>query len=308
MDNQIKRRLFLSGIVGTLIGAPVAVCMLGGKRGSAESHLFAKTLKKYRSMADVPVVPIRGASSFKLTLTPPVGNESRYVLYSPASFPNEFSVATGNDPDAFFVREGTFTVDRNDRDQVLITGGDLVAGVFFPTGNEDKELKGITAYMKDGRLRSGKVKGTETPLNHDLHMPHLLALNPPASLSNGQLAIGMKWKGNTGRVKPYTGIATRYEMLGFAEVGGRKTARIGFEGSIPNMAGKPGFYDPKPGKNAVSTSKHRGDCYFDVETGLLVRQETEMESFHSGIKGFKAKDGSDSIMLNAQFIVQIFNV
>jgi hypothetical protein len=302
MDNEIKRRVFLAGTVGTLVGTPVAIRLLRNQTGATESHHFEKELQKYRSLVDVPVTPMEGASTFSLPLSPPIGDEWKYAFFSPSFLPSELSQATGSDPDLFFAREGILYFDRMKNGQVVITGGDLMCHVIAPSGKEEKQTKSVTILVENGTLHLAKPKGTIIPENYDLQLPHLLVLDIP----NQELSVGMKWKRNIGRIKPFVGYSTQYEVFGFADVGGHKTVNIAFSGSIPNIATMPGVNEKKLEKNAVFSNQHRGNCYFDLKTGFLVRQETEMESLNSGVEGYKGKDGSNNVTIKTKFIVQIY--
>lgn len=60
MYDEMKRRAFLATIAGFLIGVPVAVRLLTGqKRGTADSHRYAKELNQYRTLLDVPVTDLQ---------------------------------------------------------------------------------------------------------------------------------------------------------------------------------------------------------------------------------------------------------
>jgi hypothetical protein len=302
MDNEMKRRAFLAGIVGTLVGTPVAIRLLCNPAETTPIHYFEKELRKYRSLVDVPVTPMKGAATFPLRLSPPIGDEWKYTFFSSSFLPSELSLATRNEPDLFFVREGILHFDRMNNGQVIVTGGDSMCHVIAPSGKEEKQTKSVTLLVENGTLHSAKPKGTIIPENYDWQLLHLLALNMP----NQELNVGMNWKGNIGRIKPFVGYSTQYEILGFADVGGHKTVNIVFSGNVPNIATMSGINEQKPEKNAIFSNQHRGNCYFDLETGFLVRQEIEMESLNGGVKGYKGKDDSDSITIKSQFIIQIY--
>ncbi|MDR1965051.1 MAG: hypothetical protein LBQ50_14865 [Planctomycetaceae bacterium] len=305
MNNEIKRRIFLSGIVGSLIGLPVTVRLLTGKSEKNEmiqSHHFTKELEKYRSLVDVPITSTNGTQSFFLTPAPPIGKEWRYIFYSPSFLPEEVSHATGKDPDTFFVREGILYVDQMNNGQVVITGGDSLCRVISPSWEEKKNTKSVMILVKNGQLHLTKPKGTILPTNIDVQLLHLLTLGIP----NQELKVGMKWRGNTGRIKPFTGYSTQYEILGFANVDGHQTVNVSFSGDIPNIVKSNGIVETKFENETVLSNRHHGNCYFDLENGCLVRQEVEIESFNAGIKGYKGKGGLDSITIKAQFIVQLY--
>lgn len=306
MDNEMKRRVFLTAIVGTLIGVPVGVRLLTGKRDGAPSHTFSKELKKYQKLAEVTVAETTGASPFTLPLAPPVGGECQYLLLSTTFLPNDLSQAVGHDPDAFFVREGVLFFDKTQPGQVVITGGDTVSGVYSPTGTEEKEKKSVTLFVKDGGLKPARVQGQASDPNSDRQMLHLLALECPKAVVAKGLSIGSKWKNPIGRVKPFTGLPTDYEVAGFAEIAGQKTVKIAFSGKIGNILQLPGVNEAKPEKGAVSSLQYDGNAWFDLDSGLLVRQETQLESQNTGIKGYGGPNGSGDLTIKSNLVVQLF--
>lgn len=305
MNNDIKRRLFLTGIVGTLVGMPIAARLLtGGKRDSVEFQ-FAKLLKKFRALAETPVSAWSGPPSFQMPLAPPIGGERNYVFFSPAFLPDELSHTLGNEPDTFFAREGVLFFDQTSRGQVVITGGDTFSGVISPYGVEERERQSVSLLLKENELRPAKSQNAEYK-NSDIQIPNLLTLKFP---KDGQdLRVGTGWKGSTGRVKPFGGVPTDYEIAGFAEIAGRHTVNVAFSGGIDNLFKLPGVNAAKPDKGAVSALRYRGNGYFDLETGLLVRQESDLESLNSGLREFKARDGSNVMTVKSKFIVQLYNV
>lgn len=271
MDNEIKRRVFLSSIVGLLAGTPIVVRLAtGGKRRNGAEHVFSKELRKYRSLTATPVDTIGGDSPFALPLQPPVGAEWRYVIFSPSYFPQQRSMAVGDEPDVFLVRDGKLFVDQTTKGQIVITGGDSRFNIYMPTETDERQGQQVTIIVRDGQLFPAKPKETTKAAPRDIQLSHLLALQ---NLPGKELTVGMKWKSDAGRAKPFVGFTTDYEVAGFAEIMGRKTVNIAFSGVIPRLDGLPGV-DPKSSKNITVASEHTGNAWFALETGLLVRQET----------------------------------
>ncbi len=314
MHDEMKRRVFLATIAGTFIGVPVAVRLLTGqKRETADSHRYTKELKQYRSLLDVPVLGLQDQSTVALPLSPPIGERRRYVIFAPSYFPNNLSRAVGNDPDTFVVRDGEIFIDRLSNGQVVITGGDSLFHVSSPMGNEVRENSQVMILFKEGQLRLAKQKGVSSEHAVDVQLPHLLSLqNPP----KGNLSLGQRWKGAPGRLRPFAGYVTNYEVQGLADIAGRKTVNIAFSGETPNVVGMPDVNSQKPGKNETMVSKHHGNAWFDLETGLLIRQETHAETTTGGLdylgakRGTKAdgkvKDEPYSLTVKSELIVQLF--
>ncbi|MGL6194358.1 MAG: hypothetical protein ACRC2T_06000, partial [Thermoguttaceae bacterium] len=103
---------------------------------------------------------------------------------------------------------------------------------------------------------------------------------------------GTKWTATSGRVLPFTGYKTEYEVVGFAEVANRKTVNVKFTGAVPNVISVSG---------QSLTNTHSGNAYFDIDTGLLVRQETELTPTSKGV----VPELSD-LTAKGRFVLQFF--
>ncbi len=302
MNNEIKRRTFLGTVIGTLAVMPFGMRYFRGKK-TALPHgnfgaNFGEELQKYQAMVNVPVRPIDGPASVSLPLQPVVGSEMKYVLFSPSHLPDEISQATGNEPDAFTVREGWIYVDKTPSDQTVILGGDERFCVCSPRYTDERDTAEFALLLQDGKLLPAKEKGTPADSNRDTQFQHLLALQDVPN----ELKIGTKWQSRSGRLKPFD-FPTSYEVVGFAEIAGRKTVDIRFSAQIPNVAGLPGVNKKQPGKGESMTNTHSGHAYFDLETGLLVRQEVEMTSTVTGIHGM-----DKGLSVAGKVFVQLFDV
>lgn len=300
----MKRRTFLAGAIGILIGAPLATRFL--LRGEPdEMHRFTSDLKKYDRLLSVPIKPVEEVSSVALSLNPSDSGEWKYVLFSPSYYPRELSRATENEPDSFLVREGDLWLGKTRNGKNLIGGGDTVSRIVTPVGSEEGTCKTVTLLCENGRLRQGKPKtGTAKP-RPDTQFSRLFGLNNP---QRQELKTGFRWRSDAGRVKPFTGFSTDYEVAGFAEVDGRKTVDISFYGTISRKILQPGN-----GQNAKTAAKevlvknrHHGHAWFDLESGFLVRQETEMECRMNDVAGYKATDGSNSLEVVTKSVLQLF--
>lgn len=304
MDQEMKRRAFLTGVVGILIGAPVASRLLW-QRESDETHYFSTQLKKYRKRLEVPVLPMDMPSAVSVALQTPAEAEWDYLLFSPSYFPTELSRATIGEPDTFHVREGRLHFGRTPGGKNLIGGGDYLAQVCSPVGKEDQSAKSTLLLCENGQLIPAKPTGKTVPAQPDLQMRHWLGLDFSKQKS---LATGTRWRSGAGRVKPFAGYSTDYEVAGFAEILGRKTVDIAFSGTMSNPVSLPesNKKDKKSTKDPVVTNIHRGHAWFDLESGFLVRQETEFECSMSGLAGYLAKDGSDSVTVKIESTLQFF--
>lgn len=312
MDNEMKRRVFLTSLVGALIGVPVAVRLIGGAGGGAkENFRFVKELKKYRKKVDVAVRDIDGASTFRLPLAPPVGTARNYVLFCPTVLPDELSNAVGDDPDTFFVNEGRFAVYRNNKDQIVLAGGEDCCRIYAPQGTEEHEPDSIMILLKDGELRLGKPRGLPLTRHRDIQLPHLLSLLKPPK---GDLYVGKQWKGPLGRVRPFSGYVTSYEVAGFSEIELIRTVKIAFSAHISNVIGQMGVNSAPSARGDRMTNSHQGHAWFDLETGLLVRQEAELESATTLAAPPQGKQGQQQVKedtlltFRSKMILQLFSV
>lgn len=291
MNNDMKRRTFIGLTVGALIAAPLTVRYFAGNRKGLPRRNFVKELKAYENMIDVTINPADGPATFTLPLRPQPGQEWTYLLFSPSFLPNELSQAAPGEPDAFIVRKGSIEVAETQSSQIVIVGGDDVFKICSPRHTDERKPAEIALMFKDGKLFPAKEKGTKANPDRDTQFEHLLALQ---GIPAGELTVGKRWKGNTGRLRPFN-YATNYEVAGFAEVAGRKTAEIRFDATISNFV-------VTPGKQAdTGTNTHRGKAYFDLETGMLVRQEIEMTALCPDVKGTKK-----SVAVETKLFVQLF--
>lgn len=298
MDNELKRRTFLTVMIGTLLGVPVAYRLLGGGKHGREVHHFTKELNRLQTLVRVPVTTTDGPSAFSLALKPPVGRNWNYVVFAPSFLPENVSHALHGEPDMFLVKEGKLSVHQTRAGQIVLTGRDTNFSICSPIHTEERPKNEIILRTQNGVLYPAVPKG-ESSVHSDHQFLHLL---PLAGVPQ-ELAVGKKWKSNTGRVKPFERCPTEYAVAGFAEVAGRKTVNIRFKGSIPNIARLPGVNSQKPDKDANMTNEHEGNAYFDLETGLLIRQEVEMVSVCRGNE-FPDKNG---LTIKAQFSIQLFH-
>jgi len=291
MDNVMKRRVFLGSAVGALVAAPLAIKYLTGDKAGVTNRNFNRELQAYRNMVDVPIQTIDGPATFTLPLRPPVGQGWTYLFFAPSVMPNEISTAPPGEPDVFNVRKGWLGVGRTQSDQIVFVGGDEENKEYSPRWTTPKESSEIALMFQDGKLFPAKEKGTAAQSNRDTQFEHLLGLNVPA----GDLSIGRQWRASTGRILPFR-YATTYQIAGFAEVATCKTVNVRFDATVPNMA--PGMTLER---GQSLTNKHSGNVYFDLETGMLVRQEVAMTSTVTGIKGTD-KD----LVVEGKFIIQLF--
>lgn len=301
MNDQIKRRVFLTTLIGGLAVAPLAIRHFTRKTHPLASNDFEQQLKKYRSLLDVPVQPVEGELSASFTLNPPLGRQWKYVFFSPSFFPDRFSQATADEPDTFHVQEGRLFVDQTPKGQMIIAGCDDNYKIYQPTSTSDLPKNPLTLLVQNGRLFAAKPKGTAQKDTHSLHFSDLLSLQ---SFPTQKFSVGTRWTGKVGRVRPFRGFETEYEIAGFSEVGGCKAVNVRFSSRIPNLLQLPGTTDQKPGKDAVVKNVHHGNAWFDLETGLLVRQETEMTTVTTGVPEL----GTKEFVVNTKFVAQLFNV
>ena len=209
----------------------------------------------------------------------------------PSYFPQGVSQALGGEPDAFQLREGMLTFKQNNHGQTVLIGGDKNSVICHPHQIQERTKGSISLLVRDNSLRLAKPKGKDIPVHLDTQFVHLLTLQ---GMPQGELTVGKKWKGTTGRLRPFTGYSTQYEIVGFAEIAGRKTVNVKFSGDVPNIAQLPGVNAEKLPTNATMTNKHQGNAYFDLETGCLVRQEIEMTTVSGGLKGSRLVPDSSS--------------
>lgn len=295
MNNDMKRRTFLTATIGTLVAAPLLVRYFSGKRKGLPHQNFARELDRYQKKLDLPISPVDGPATFTLPFRPQAGSEWNYVLFSTSILPNEMSQAVAGEPDAYLIREGWIGVSKTQSDQIVVHGGDETSKVCSPRWTDPRDPAEFSLLVQDGKLVPAKEKGTKATEKRDTQFENILSL---ASLPQGELSAGRKWKGESGRVKPFR-YATNYEIVGFAEIDHRKTVQVRFDATIPNLA--QGVTKIKLEKNQSLTNRHSGHAWFELESGLLVRQELDMTSTCTNVRD---KD----LTVQSKFIVQLFTV
>ncbi len=299
MNQEIKRRVFLSSIVATLTASPFAIRYFRGKSTPLTSRDFEKEFRQYERLVNVPVQTINGPERFALNLAPNVGEKWKYIFLTPSYFQEDLLQKSYGEPDVFHVREGGLSVMQAAKEQVVFCGKDEFSRTCYPTNTEELPPSEITLLVQDGRIYPAQEKDAAPKMPRDTQFPNLLTLqNLPAK----DLAAGTCWDSNVGRIKPFHGYTTHYEILGFSEILGRKTAHLRFEATIPNMAALAGVRPEKSGKNEVIQQKHHGNAWFDLETGLLVRQETEIQTESRNVPGL-----NHPVVICAKFTVQLFS-
>lgn len=294
------RRTFLGLTFAGLIAGPFAARYFCGRQTSLKPREFSREFQKYSKLVDISVRPADGPERFALKIAPPEASNLKYVIFFPALMAGPLSQATSNEPDGFYVREGRLAVQQTDRKQTILYGGDDVAKFFFPTSCVERNRNAVTLLAQDGRLYQARAKGQVSTASRDSQLSNLLTL---AQLPNKELRVGTKWATNIGRVRPFHGIKTNYEIVCFSEIAGRKTVNVRFNGAIANAATLPGVREDRAGSGEVMKNTHSGNAWFDLETGLLTRQETEMVTELKGVPGL-----DKPLTVTGNFVVQLFTV
>lgn len=254
MDTKIKRRVFLGVSVGALVLLPFVTRSLR-KRTNQNVPLnseFNQTWQAYSKRVDVPLFNLPLTSKFftpKLHLIP---NQSyKYLLLLSSFLPPEFSGEdiTSKDaiPHMFIVTELSAVTTPNDltQDEMLIHVGETKVKTITQNGSKDSNLNKKLFVVKDGKCKSADGKGEEM-------FGNLLSLS---GIGDEKLAfdIGKEWSSTIGRIKPFVGLPTTYRVTGFVNICDTTTIKISFVG--PN---------------------YQGIAYFDIESALLIRQETNI--------------------------------
>lgn len=298
MNNDMKRRSFIAVAVGALLGAPIAVHLMRGEKGK-KIHSFTRELNRMQDLTRASIQPMAIPSTHTMTFSPPIGTIWNYALFSPAFLPKEFSHALGAEPDMFLAREGQCYLHRTNRNQTVLSGGDTNFMICSPTQTENRPKAEITLLVDRQQFHLARPKD-QTVLDPDRQFVHLLSLPDMPQ----EWGIGKKWKSNTGRVRPFTGYTTNYEIVGFAEVEKHQTIQVRFQANIPNIAQVSGVTPQKVDKDASMTNTHKGNAWFDLTTGFLVRQEVEMTTVCRG-KEIVSKDKSNTLTFKADSILQL---
>lgn len=279
MDDRIKRRVFIASGVGTLIGLPFALNYLINRRGKIPQSSYSRQIEEYRRKINVPVNPISNSVEREWKINPPENEKANYTCMLEMFFPGSMTKVAQGMPDLFYATEGMIETGRTTEGHPLIAGSDTISREFYPYDSTERPLQDFLLLLKKDCLVqvSLKEEKKKTPVNRSF--VHLLSMNNVFPY----IKTGLSATDEIGRIRPFKGVKTRYTILGFDKVAERETVHIGFDAKnydLQKLAGEPGF-DQK-----VKTSQyHRGDAWFDLETGLLVRQVADCHSVVTGDLG-----------------------
>ena len=287
----------MSCIIATLAASPFAMRHFLVKRSPTTFRDFEKEFLQYEKIIGVPIQPISGPDRFALAPAPVVGEKWKYMFLTPSFFQEGYTWAARDVPDAFYVREGQFSVTQAAKDQIVFLGGDDISKACFPMGEEEFSPTDITLLFQNGQIYPAQEKGSTLSMVRETQLSRLLMLQDMPK----EMKIGTRWKSQSGRIRPFHGYSSNYEILGFSEILNRRTVNVRFEGTIPNLAALQGKRPEKAGKNEVIRQKHTGNAWFDLESGLLVRQETRIQTESRNVLGL-----DHPVNIDAKFIVHLF--
>lgn len=300
MNQEIKRRAFLSGIVATLAVSPLAMRYFRGKSTPITSRDFGKEFEHYEKIVNIPIQPTAGPERFSVNLAPAAGAKWKYVFLTPSYFQENFSQSSFTEPEVFHVKEGALSVAQAPNKQLVFLGKDDFSRNFFPTNTEELPPCEITALVQDGRIYPAQEKDSKPETPQDTLFPNILTLQ---DTQEKELTVGTRWTSNFGRIKPFRGYLTNYEILGISKILSRKAVQVKFDAEIPNLAAIRTLHPEKTGKNENTQQKHNGNAWFDLETGLLIRQEAEIRTEIHNVPG-----SDRPITICTKFTIQLFRV
>ncbi|MGL6193798.1 MAG: hypothetical protein ACRC2T_03140 [Thermoguttaceae bacterium] len=302
MNTELKRRAFLSSIIAALIAGPFAIRHFKGFGNKITYKDFGQEFKKYQASVEIPIHTIDGPEQVSFDFVPSCGQKFKYIIFSPSTMRGELAKVLGrgiaDEPDAFFVREGLLGVHRTDRNQTVINGGDTVSKFRMPLSEEEHENNQVLLLCENSVLYPARQTGTNST-RFEKHFLNLLSLR---GLLTKRFSVGSTWKSMTGRVKPFNGYETDYEIAGYSEIVGRKAVNVKFSARIKDVAQLPGFSAPDSQKNESIQNSHFGNAWFDLETGMLVRQETTMRT-----EAENFADLNKPIVVETNCITQLWN-
>ena len=279
MDNQIKRRVFIASGIGALIGAPFALNYLFNGKKKPRASVYKKQLDHYHELLNVPIASIATDNSFTWRISPEMEKKTKYVHFMETFFPPSLSNVASGTPELFSVVEGNFLATTTSDDNIILSGEDSLSKEYVPFDSCDRSLKTFLLLLKDNRLVQVTPKASNDKSKLNRGFVHLFAA--PACLAKAKPNQPVFF--NEGRLKPFTGMRTSYTIAGFDQVGEQDTVRVHFEAkNYP--AGR--RENAKANDKTLKTREyHSGDSWFDLKTGLLVRQVIDFHSIVTGNLG-----------------------
>ena len=300
MHNKVTRRIALGSIAAGLGGAALAIRALKGRYNVNVPERYETEWGKYVKMFDVPIREIEGPSTFTLDLTPQIGMKYRVNYFCASYGPRSYPARYPEPPFWYTVADGQVAVVSpivDDRPALLIsiqkqlTKGRVVHG--------DKLGGECVVVPKNGDLDYFDV-GHGVPKRVPLGKVNLPCARVAAGLMFGYpkgkaLAKGTKW--TTPETSSFS-IELPCEIVGFAEVARRETAKIVAERQLNNQEVQ--HYIRRSMQRVKKIEKERGSSfdadaemksdleeaiaekstrsfrvtgYVDLKTGLTVRHE-----------------------------------
>ena len=273
MNDQIKRRIFIASGVGVLLGLPFGLnYFVNGKKKTPQS-VFRKQLEHYHNELNVAIEPGAAPSAPELKINPSVESKTKYVQFLETFLPGSMSNVAAGLPDMFSVTEGEFATTATQEGSILLSGKDSLSKKYFPFDSSDRDLKNFMLMVRDNKLVQVTPKSAKQTEPRNRGFVHLFAL-PGATR---KLALNQQFTADEGRIRPFKGIRTSYSIAGFDRLNQRETVRVHFEAQNYTAIGK-GQSD----QDFKTKEYHTGDAWFDLTTGLLVRQVVD---FHSVVTG-----------------------
>lgn len=269
MNETMKRRIFIAAGAGALIGLPFVLrYMIGGGRKPVQS-IFRDKLKEYCGRLDVPISQTVAPGTFEWRVAPPEKNTLKYVCLLQSFLPAAMTRTEEGVPDVFQVSEGTIECGKTIEGIPLLVGEDIISKEYCPFDSSDNELYDFFLLFQKNRFVQVVPKKQSKAGKMNKSFVHLLAMQDKFPKAKQ----GDSCRSSEARIKPFKGINTDYRVAGFDKIGERSTIRIHFEAK---------GYDV----NRLTTGEekckfqvknsHSGDAWFDLETGLMIRQSTEI--------------------------------
>lgn len=300
MDNKIKRRIFIASGVGTLIGLPFVLNYFTNQRGKIPQSSYNKQIENYRRKISISMNPMPNSVECEWKINPIENKNVNYISMLEMFLPDSMSKVAQGMPDLFYATEGVIETGRTTEGYPLIAGSDTFSREFYPYDSMERPLQDFLLLLKNDRLVqvSLKEENKKGPANRSF--VHLLGMNNVFP----HIKAGLSTIIDTGRIRPFKGIRTHYTILGFDKMAELETVHIGFDAknyNLQKLAGEPGI-DPM-----MKTSQyHHGDAWFDLKTGLLVRQVVDCHSVVTGDLGDDRINKNSVNDFHGLYTIQLF--
>jgi hypothetical protein len=288
-----------AALVVFLVALPILSFRLF-RSGDPVDHQREKEWQQNEEQVDIPVKAWDGPKSFTLDFKPVAGKKYRFVFLM-----SQMDDAA-NRPAMRGLVTGSVAIDRRADGRIVVEYGEekrrMAASSIWQEAKAEKNV--LVSQDRKLAATSGRDGSAPPTLGGgDEGTSELITIDFPVGK---QLRVGARWASRSS-----LGASLSHEIVGFAEVAGRKTVKVKtFTDSPMGADAKQGMSASLPPDLAALLKrvavKETAISYVELETGLVVRRETEYDV--GEYPGAKKKKAKGNAMGHMGTVVQLFEV